>query len=293
MGGLAMIRRAALMPLALAPLLGACAADHAPPPPPAAVRATAPPGGQWVVTDVFGVGPSSPGSDRLVGQMLRLDAAQATDALGRSCSEPLWRASQATEADFLGAPTTAQAFPELARTVKVLELICGTESFGGFAEWRDGSLLTRSGPGVLRLERAEAVAARAAAKTMAAVPAPTPEHMPEHAPEHASGHAAEHHHPAEPAAAEPAAKEMAKEAGPAKLVYLASYGSEATAQRGWKTLAAKSPLLAGLQPATTSVDIPGKGHFIRLFAKAEDAPQAAKLCAELKGEIADCGAERK
>ncbi len=55
---------------------------------------------------------------------------------------------------------------------------------------------------------------------------------------------------------------------PRPLAHLASYRSEATALRGWEIIAARAgPLLAGAEPVVRSVEIPGRGRFVRLFAR--------------------------
>jgi len=262
-------------------LLGACAEGAAPPQPEVTIAETAPtvtlmptpqpsepvpaskaPGGEWTIIEVFGTGSSGAGGTGQVGQRLHLDVEEATDALGRACLSPTYVATQATEAEFLGAPVRVERSEAPARTMTVIDINCGGDAFARFATWRDGSLLTRAGGAILRLERVE--------------PSPSPP---------------------PPAISVAALPEMAKQAAPPspppptgqKLVYLASFNGTATADRGWRRLAARSALLASMVPVTKTVDLPGRGRFVRLFAKVGDAAQAGRLCAELKRQLPDCG----
>ena len=74
------------------------------------------------------------------------------------------------------------------------------------------------------------------------------------------------------------------------LVYLASYKTEAWAKKGWGILAAQSASLKGLEPVMRSVEIKGKGTFVRLFAAAKDEADGKRLCKELGHAISECGA---
>jgi hypothetical protein len=262
--------RAIALTLGLAACASAEPAPSAPPPPVVKV-----PGGLWMVTDIFesGRGAKDPGLAALIGQQVRLDVTEAGDVLGRTCAKPAYRQTEVSEAAFLGAVTRAREFPQLRRPVITTEVSCGGEPFGTYAQWRDGSLMVRSGPLLVRLERAGSAVVPA---RMAAIPpeASPPQHTP--APRIIPAPAAL---PAAPATS------VAKE-----LVYLASYHDEKQALRGWASLTATSPTLAGLKPETRPVDLKAKGKFIRLFAVAHGRDQARKLCAEIKAQSPDCGA---
>lgn len=90
--------------------------------------------------------------------------------------------------------------------------------------------------------------------------------------------------PAEvPAQASPPATE-----GPTQAVHLASFRSQAQAEEGWRVLAAKYPVLAGLSPRIVRVDLPGKGIFYRVHAAPlDDAAAAKRLCGQLSGQYCD------
>jgi hypothetical protein len=274
-----MFARLALLPVIL--LLAACAEEPSAPqvesPTPEAVSPEAPgpetetakpqtatsaalpggywPGGYWNITEVFGMAPSSGGGAGLVGRRLRLDADQATDALGLSCASPVYTAVQQGEAEFLGAPQSNPSQPP-ARMATVIEVTCDGAPFARFATWRDGTLLTRAGGAILHIERAapsppRPVVAAAVVPKVAVAPPPLP-----------TGEI---------------------------LIYLASYRGPAAAERGWRELAARSALLRSLKRETKVITLPRKGRFIRLFAKASDPATSGRLCTELKRQLPDCG----
>lgn len=155
-------------------------------------------------------------------------------------------------------------------------MICGGEPFGVYAQWHDGSLPARSGPLVVRLDRADV----AVVPAKAAAAAPPPPIGQGQAPKAGDSKGA-------PAAAKPTAP---PDPASTELVFLASYRDDKRAQRGWALLKAKSPTLAGLTSKTKPVDLGEKGKFVRLFAVARGKDQARKLCGEVKAQAPDCGA---
>jgi hypothetical protein len=268
-----MVRTARFLPLLA---LAACAAEPAdqgmapvssrPVSSPTAAASSGP-WGKWVVTDVFAAGPGDTGAGRLVGQEVALDPAASTEVGGRTCTRPIFRNSVTSEADFLGSPARAMEFPALGRTVLVTEITCGGTPFARYGHWRDGSMMTRVGPAVLRLERAAAIKLRPVAAPVSVEPvAPPPPVTP-----------VPHQHHANPAP-------MGE-----RQVYLASYLGDKAARKGWSILTAKSPTLAALQPETVAIDLGAKGKFLRLFAKGADDAQASAVCAELKVVLPGCG----
>ena len=70
---------------------------------------------------------------------------------------------------------------------------------------------------------------------------------------------------AEDAPAAPAAPATAK----TFRAHLASYRHKADADRGWKVLTAQYSSILYFHPGTEEIDLPGKGHFIRLFAEGD------------------------
>ncbi len=247
---------------ALGLLLAACAqsapeavpTDAVSPP---AVASTAAPGGTWIVTDAFPAGAVIDAASTPRGQRLQMDADNAGDAAGRLCPAPFYRTATAP----LGRMLVVGVDAVLDREVPVLEIDCVGRPFARYAALPDGSLLTRHGPWLLRLERGKALAAN---------PAPM---MPD-----------------SPVPAANAASAVTHDTPPSPtLVYLASYRTEAGAAKGWSILAAASASLKALHPVTRGVDIHGKGRYVRLFAPAGDAAAAKRICSELGKAIAECG----
>lgn len=99
--------------------------------------------------------------------------------------------------------------------------------------------------------------------------------------------------PVEASAAEPAAKTSAK-AGSGKLpaagtaMHLASYKGESAAKRGWKILLGEYDELDPLSPLYVTVDVPGKGEMIRLYATGAEPAEINKICAALKAKKVYC-----
>ena len=258
----------AVAPLVLAGALGlgACADQ-----PDRAMVARPAPGGTWIVTDAFPAGPVRDAASAPRGQRVRLESDMAGDVAGRACPWPTYRDVMAP----LGSVTGSDSAAGMGETVRVLEVDCAGQPYSRYAAMADGTLLTRHGPWLLRLEAAE---------RLAASPAP----MEAEAPRMAMPASSE---PAKPESAPPAVAPPAPPAMAAKtLVYLASYKTEAWARKGWSILAADSATLKGLEPVMRRVEIKGKGTFVRLFAGAGDAAQAKMVCKELGKAIAECGA---
>lgn len=256
-------RIGALVPAAL--LLSACATSPAP--------TSATPGvaygGTWVVTDSFPAGTVTDPASAPRGQRVRMDAGMAGDAAGRSCPWPDYRESKANLAAVIGGDGATAA---LAAPVGMLEVDCAGTRFASYAIMADGSLLTRYGAWLLRLEHGERLAANPAPMTppepAAALPPPQ--------------------EPPPPVAQ--AAPPPAVPAAPPHLVYLASYKTEAWARKGWGILAGHSASLKPLAPVLRPVDLKDKGKFVRLFAPAASAAEGRRICAELGKAIGECGA---
>lgn len=246
-------------------LLSACASE------PQSMGAT-PFGGTWIVTDAFPAGAVTDTASAPRGQMVRMDAGMAGDAAGRACPWPSYRDSKAVLSTVMGAGVPAPQ--SLASEVGVLTVDCAGSPFATYAVLADGSMLTRFGPWLLRLEHGEKLAANPAPMVPEAPMVLVPPPM-------ADAHAA---------APPPAMPEPQMAAAPPTLVYLASYKTEAWAKKGWGILAAQSASLKTLQPVTHAVDLKNKGKFIRLFAPAKDMAGSKLICKELGKAISDCGA---
>lgn len=221
--------------------------------------------GTWIVTDAFPAGAVTDAASAPKGQTVRLMDDRAGDAAGRLCLGPVYSEAPKPSAEVLGVAGR----PGLPDTLPTLTVHCGSGVFASYAAMSDGALLTRYGAWVLRLEPGERLAANPAPM----VPEPTAAPM-QVAPA------------AEPP---PAAAAPEKPAAPVRLVYLASYKTEAWAKKGWSILAARSATLKASQPVMKPVEIKGKGKFIRLFAGAADEAAAKSVCRELGKAVAECG----
>ena len=73
-------------------------------------------------------------------------------------------------------------------------------------------------------------------------------------------------------------------------VHLASYSSQANAERGWRQLVSRNPdLLGALQPDFQKVKVQGRGTFFRLRAQPLPTRNAAtELCRTHKARGAYC-----
>gem|GEM_PF-4437419 len=70
----------------------------------------------------------------------------------------------------------------------------------------------------------------------------------------------------------------------AYLLHLASYKSEAAARRGWEQLSRQAQgRLEGMSPVIREVDIPGRGHFVRVMAgPVSSAADGRERCQPLR-----------
>lgn len=99
--------------------------------------------------------------------------------------------------------------------------------------------------------------------------------------------------PKEAVAVAPPAPAAAPAQDKRTIVYLASYKTDATAQKGWKILAKASPVLAKQQPVTRAVDLGAKGKFVRLYGMAADEAERATICKQLGKRVDECGARNR
>jgi hypothetical protein len=251
-----------LAPLAVLAALAGCAgqpdADAPAPPDTARYRGT------WIVTDAFASGAVADPASAPRGQPVPMEAARAGDPAGRICLTPAYAEERAPLAAVLGA--AAPDWPGLGGSVPVLVVRCGAAAFARYAVTGDGVLMTRYGGWLLRLEHGERLAAKPAPMVADAAAVAAPPSAP-------------------PSAASPVPAEA-----PRRLVYLASYKTEDWARKGWGVLAARSAALKASQPVTRTVDLKGKGRFVRLFAGVGDEAAAKAICGELGKAIAECGA---
>jgi tetratricopeptide (TPR) repeat protein len=85
-----------------------------------------------------------------------------------------------------------------------------------------------------------------------------------------------------------AAPGRATSAGQA-FVQIGAYRSQAEAEAGWhKVVAGAGDILSGQSPIYIPVDLPGKGHYIRLRLAMPGTAAARKLCTDLSSRGQDC-----
>jgi len=249
----------ALLPLGAVALLAGCAASPQP-------MDGGWYQGTWIVTDAFPSGAVTDAASAPRGQAVPMDTARAGDAAGRVCPSPRYSEDRAPLSSVVGA--AAADWPGMSDQVTVLNVDCDGRPFARYAVMADGALMARYGGWVLRLEHGEKLAANPA--PMMAEPAAAPMAV---AP------------PPPPAVTPPPPVAEA----PRRLVYLASYKTEAWARKGWGVLAGHSAALKASEPVLKDVEIKGKGKFVRLFAGARDDGAAKTICKELGKAIAECG----
>lgn len=78
-----------------------------------------------------------------------------------------------------------------------------------------------------------------------------------------------------------------------RTIYLASYRTEKRALKGFHELQGKSQGLKDAQPVYKTVDIPHKGHFVRLFADVNTPAMADQTCNDLIKLLPDCGSSKR
>lgn len=71
-------------------------------------------------------------------------------------------------------------------------------------------------------------------------------------------------------------------------MHLASYKSVSAAKRGWKLLLGDYDELDPLSPLYVTVDVPGKGKIIRLYATGAEPAEIVKICAALEAKQVYC-----
>lgn len=75
---------------------------------------------------------------------------------------------------------------------------------------------------------------------------------------------------------------------PGTAMHLASYKGQSAAKRGWKILLGEYDELDPLSPLYVTVDVPGKGSVIRLYATGAAPAEISRICAALKAKKAYC-----
>ncbi|HVJ34637.1 MAG TPA: hypothetical protein VND94_16085 [Terriglobia bacterium] len=73
-------------------------------------------------------------------------------------------------------------------------------------------------------------------------------------------------------------------------IHLASYREIGSAQRGWQILTQHYRELLPLKPLYVAVDLPGKGHVLRLYGTDADATALQEICRTMHTDGAYCAA---
>jgi len=73
-------------------------------------------------------------------------------------------------------------------------------------------------------------------------------------------------------------------------IHLASYREIGSAKRGWQILSSSYKELVPLKPLYVAVDVPGKGHVLRLYGTGTDAAALKTICTEMHAQGAYCAA---
>lgn len=73
-------------------------------------------------------------------------------------------------------------------------------------------------------------------------------------------------------------------------IHLASYREIGSAQRGWQILTQHYRELLPLKPLYVAVDLPGKGHVLRLYGTGADASALQEICRTMHTDGAYCAA---
>jgi hypothetical protein len=274
--------------------------------------------GTWYVSGVFpSASQSASVADPHLGSVLIIRESEVSDVNGQRCVTPAF-ATDTIAADKAGAKIGGDAPWDR------LSVTCDGRAFATYLhlpdQTGDGPALLQQRPeGLYLLEQAAALQHRrpsepvetpkAAGMTIPAHEAPKVEvpvakpAAPETAPKKHDVKKAEAtakaaptpmaEGPVEASQPEPTAKSNAKTAS-AKLpargtaMHLASYKGERAAKRGWKILLGEYDELDPLSPLYVSVNVPGKGEMIRLYATGVEPAEIAKICAALKAKKIYC-----
>jgi hypothetical protein len=133
-------------------------------------------------------------------------------------------------------------------------------------------------------ETAGAAPTELAPKTEPATKAKAPAPMPEGPVAETPTGAAESAQPV----AKPAAAAGAGIPAPGSAMHLASYKGQSAAKRGWKILLGEYDELDPLSPLYVTVDVPGKGEMVRLYASGAEPAEIKRICAALQAKKVYC-----
>ena len=206
--------------------------------------------GKWRVIAQFPVDGDRGAMDH-VGKMVKVQERMATDLPGRRCSSATLGMSERILPDGGRFGMAAQGLLAPEGRLPMLVLRCGSRPFGEYLVRADGTLLGRHGDDYLLLTRVGGASAEA--MSMADEPAP-----------------------------------MASKPQPPVALHLSSEISLEAAKMEWRNLKREYSMLKALKPKYQALDVPGKGHFVRVYAVGEGG-KAKWICKELKKKGRYCG----
>ena len=206
--------------------------------------------GKWRVVAQFSADGGAGGADQ-IGKTVKLQERMATDLPGRRCSSATLGMGERLLPDGSRFAMAARGLlsPEGARPTLVLR--CGSRPFGEYLVRPDGTLLGRHGDSYLLLARDGAVSARGYSADGPTMDAP-------------------------------------RKPQPPVALHLSSEISLEAAKMEWRHLKRRYSMLKALKPKYKALDVPGKGHFVRLYAVGEGG-KARWICKELKKKGKYCG----
>jgi len=223
----------------------------------------------WTVTEAWPLEYNAPAAP--LGQKVNLAEIGTGDVGGRVCPKGILTLSEQPLSVILGGEETLD---ELGRIVPKVTYSCDGQAFGAYARIEPQELVTRFGPWLLWLRPSKTVIAIPFQTQV--IPGPQPI-----LPAMASMAVT----PADPA--EHAATVVQPMPSDKRQVYLASYTQDMLALKGFDEIKHLSQALSQAKPILKPIDIPGKGHYVRLFAQVDGPALADQICNDLRGQIKD------
>ncbi|GAB6043269.1 hypothetical protein [Endothiovibrio diazotrophicus] len=207
--------------------------------------------GHWKVVAQFG-NAGEDGDMDMIGKTVRLQEQMATDLPGRRCSSATLGLSELMLPDGGRYGAAARGLLAPEGPRPLLVVRCGSRPFGEYLIRPDGTLLARHGEGYLLLAReGESMSSTGASMT----------------------------------------GEAPRKPQPPVALHLSSEISPEAAKMEWRSLTRKYSMLKALEPRYQSLDIPGKGHFVRVYGVGEGG-KARWICKQLKKKGQYCAVMR-
>jgi hypothetical protein len=278
--------------------------------------------GTWYVSGVFPTASTAASvADPHLGSALTIGAGEVSDVNGQRCITPTFERDRVEGAAIGLKAAVAGPWDRLVVT-------CDGKVFASYLRLPDRpgegpALMQQRQEGLYLLEPAATVLYRQPnepAETAMAVAKFAPEHeMPAHEAPMTEAPASKDAHAGAPVELMPAKAEAAKVEpalapvtegpvadaqvetaakvaatggaqvpAPGTAMHLASYKGQSAAKRGWKILLGEYDELDPLSPLYVSVDVPGKGSVIRLYATGATPAEISHICAALRAKKAYC-----